>query len=396
MKKTVAFLFAILFILPSFAQNYPFVRKDRNVLEYPGGKSAEYQLFKRKLDSLLFFGNGNVKVLHIGGSHVQGGTLSDRLRSHFLSLRYGIDGGRGLVFPFSAAQTNTPVSYVSSWNGRWESATCLNPGGEALGVSGIVATAQDTSARAVIDLLPRERRILQPHYAFKSVDVMGEGGMEPVIILHGKDTICGVRGAQITHFDLPYFTDWLQLAFRGSGTFSLRGLYLDRPNAGFTMSEAGINGASTSSWLSCSLFYEDLQRLCPDLVIFSIGINDIQGEDFNAERFKENYRALIKEIRMVNPHCALLFTGINDSWRRRGRGVNEHTEKAEKCFRALAQEYRGVFWDWYEVMGGYGSIEKWQDAGLAQQDKVHFTPLGYRVLGDLLFEAIIADYNSRK
>lgn len=395
MKRLVCIVLVAFLVLPVSAQVFPFVRRDRNVLEYPGGRSAEYELFKRKLDTLLVYGSGDVKVLHIGGSHVQGGAMTDRLRQRFLSLRYGIDGGRGLVFPFSAAQTNTPVSYVSSWQGRWEGVTCLKPGAEPLGVSGITVTAQDTSARAVIDLLPKERRILQPHYSFKSVDVLGHGSLEPVIILNGRDTVNAVKGPEMAHFLLPYYADWLQLAFKGSGTFALRGLYLDRPGAGFTISEAGINGASTRSWLDCSLFYQDLGRVMPDLVLLSIGINDIQGDDFDVRRFKANYKALIEEIRRVNPRCAILFTGINDSWRRRGRGVNEHTAQAEKAFRELAADYHAVFWDWYEVMGGYDSMSLWVEAGLAQADKVHFTPAGYKKLGDLLFEAIMADYSGR-
>ena len=393
MKRII--LASILFIcaLPVHAQRYPFIQRDKNYIQYPAGTSEEYKLFQRKLDTLLRSGASDVKVLHMGGSHVQGGTLTDRIRRRFLSLRYGIDGGRGLVFPFSAAGTNTPVSYNSSWQGRWESATCLRPGEEELGISGIVATALDTSARATIDLLLKEPQLLQQRYVFNKVDILGEGSLEPVVILHGKDTVKGVKGPEICHFDLPYYTDWLQICFRGNGKYSLRGVYLDRPGTGFTMNEAGINGASTNSWLNCGYLAEDLRRVRPDLVMFSIGINDIQGGDFDVVRFKANYRALIREIRKVNPHCAFLFTGINDSWRR-GRGINSHTEEAEKAFRDLAAEYKAVFWDWYEVMGGRGSMEKWQEAGLAQGDKVHFTPSGYRLVGDLLFEAIITDYYS--
>ena len=66
-------------------------------------------------------------------------------------------------------------------------------------------------------------------------------------------------------------------------------------SGGFTYSEAGINGASTSSWAKCSHWAQDLSRVMPDLVIFSIGINDIQGHDFDSRRFKENYRFLIRQ-----------------------------------------------------------------------------------------------------
>ena len=43
-------------------------------------------------------------------------------------------------------------------------------------------------------------------------------------------------------------------------------------------------------------------------------------------------------------------------------------------------------------MGGLKSMEKWQKAGLAQKDKVHFTRAGYRLMGDLLFEALQKEF----
>ncbi len=396
MRKTVLALLILLMVLPASARKkprYPFVRSDLNVLQTPSGESPELQHFFRKLDTLLITGRGDVRVLHVGGSHVQGGTLSDRLRRHFLSMRYGMEGGRGLVFPFSAAGTNTPVSYSSSWQGSWESATCLKPADEELGLTGMAVMARDTSAKVILDLVPRERQLLQQRYVFNRVDVMGSGTLEPILLLNGRDTLRGIGTENLRHFDIPYYTDWVQLAFTGQGRYSLRGLYLDKPYGGFSLSEAGVNGASTISWLRCNLWEQEMHRVMPDMVIFSIGINDIQGEDFDARRFKGNYRELVKRVRRVNPHCAILFSGINDSWRH--RAVNRHTEAAEKAFRELAQEFDAAFWDWYGVMGGAGSMAKWEEAGLAQADKIHFTPAGYKLVGDLLFDALMDAYYGR-
>lgn len=396
MRKTVLALLLLLMVLPAPARRqprYPFIRPDLNVLQTPGGESPELQHFFRKLDTLLITGRGDVRVLHVGGSHVQGGTLSDRLRRHFLSMRYGMEGGRGLVFPFSAAGTNTPVSYSSSWQGSWESATCLKPADEELGLTGMAVVARDTSARVILDLVPRERQLLQQRYVFNRVDVLGSGTLEPILLLNGRDTLRGIGTEKLRHFDIPYYTDWVQLAFTGHGRYSLRGLYLDKPYGGFSLSEVGVNGASTHSWLRCNLWEQEMHRVMPDLVIFSIGINDIQGEDFDARRFKGNYRELIKRVRRVNPRCAILFTGINDSWRH--RAVNPHTAAVEKAFQELAQEFDAVFWDWYGVMGGAGSMAKWEEAGLAQADKIHFTPAGYKLVGDLLFDALMDAYYGR-
>jgi hypothetical protein len=51
-------------------------------------------------------------------------------------------------------------------------------------------------------------------------------------------------------------------------------------------------------------------------------------------------------------------------------------------------------WDLFEIMGGYKSMMKWYKAKLAARDKVHFAPKGYRILSDLMFEALMNSYNS--
>lgn len=396
MKRLAVIVLGLLVLCSAQARRlprYPFVRTDLSYLQRPAGDAPDFDFFLRKLDTLLYLGGADVRVLHVGGSHVQAGTWSDRLRQNFLALRYGLDGGRGLVFPFSAALTNTPMGYTTSYTGNWENSKCLKPEC-VMGLTGMAVTAQDTSARFVIDLLPRSPRVFQHRYSFNRVDILGYGNMEPVLLLQGRDTLRGVFGGEICHFDLPYYMDWVQVAFRGpKGRYTVKGLYLDRTNSGFSLSEAGVNGASTRSWLNCDDWEQDLRRVRPDLVIFSIGINDIQGTEFDVNRFKAHYRQLIKKVHKVNPHCAILFSGINDSFKR--REVNPFTQEVEQAFADLARECHGVFWDMYAVMGGAGSIERWQEAGLAQSDRIHFTSDGYKLLGDLLFEAIMDEYYLR-
>ena len=98
----------------------------------------------------------------------------------------------------------------------------MRPRDVTLGLTGMALTARDTSAKVVIDLLPREAHLMQQRYTFNQVDVLGEGTLEPVLLLNKKDTLRGVDG----HFVIPYYTDWVQLAFAGKGYYTLRGLYL--------------------------------------------------------------------------------------------------------------------------------------------------------------------------
>ena len=101
-------------------------------------------------------------------------------------------------------------------------------------------------------------------------------------------------------------------------------------------------------------------------------------------------------MRMVlrtNPECAFIFVTNNDSYRyvRRGMSYNQNTEAVRKAMMELAKEFGAGVWDVYAIMGGAHSVEKWRDAGLAKADRLHFTDVGYELLGDLFTEALVAD-----
>jgi len=58
----------------------------------------------------------------------------------------------------------------------------------------------------------------------------------------------------------------------------------------------------------------------------------------------------------------------------------------------LMEKHKAAVYDLYAVMGGYKSIYKWQKAGLAAKDKVHFNGRGYSILANMMFDAINRSY----
>ena len=60
--------------------------------------------------------------------------------------------------------------------------------------------------------------------------------------------------------------------------------------------------------------------------------------------------------------------------------------------KELAAEYGGAVWDQYAIMGGSRSSALWRGKGLMRPDRIHFTAEGYRLVGDLLYNALITDY----
>ena len=64
----------------------------------------------------------------------------------------------------------------------------------------------------------------------------------------------------------------------------------------------------------------------------------------------------------------------------------------EEAFMELAKKHNAAVWDQFDIMGGFGSMQDWEMADLAKKDKVHFTNSGYKLLGDLLYNALIYKY----
>ena len=403
MKRFAFFLILItLGVNMGFAQgptkietpNYSFTHFDRNHLVYPGDSMAMERFFD-KLDSLLFTGQGHVRIMHIGGSHVQAGVFSQQMRDNLLNLAPGITAGRGLVFPYM--MTNTPASYSISRTGEWEYFRNALPFETRMGLAGASVTTSDTAASFSIVTREKAPRDITPVFDFNYVKILGYGSLTPVVHV-GDKVLKGTYNADegAYTFILPEYTDSLYVDFdHQAGTFTVTGVYLDNGMPGITYHGIGINGARVDSYLKCLDLKRDLRLVNPDLVIFGIGINDAAADTFTKEKFISDYSMLLDTILEVNPECALLFVTNNDSYKKVSRKkyeVNPNGVLAEEAFMVLGKKYNGAVWDFFDIMGGLRSMQDWQDEGIAQKDKVHFTSAGYALIGDLLFNALMEKY----
>ena len=379
-----------------------FAHLEKNMIVFPGDSSAFDRFFER-LDSVCRFGKGKLSILHVGGSHVQGGTMTRELRNDFLALGnvYGrdMDGGMGLVFPVSTAKTNNPSGYKTRTEGTWTNAKSIQKEpASRLGLAGMAVSTSDSLASVGIVLTPRNPVPEDVQCHFDEVRLLGfrdEGDFEPVVVLPSGDTLLpSMQSDSCRTFSFTSLQDSVRIAFRGSkGSFTITGIFLDRKDVpGITVSGVGVNGATLTAYSRCMDLERDLAVVRPDLVVLAIGINDAIPADFSEDVFKARYKALVGRIRSVCPGCAVLFVTNNDSFRhsrKKGYYVNTNGERARHAFLELGKECGAGVWDQFEIMGGLGSMKKWETASLARRDKIHFTDDGYMLLGDLLFNALM-------
>ena len=385
--------------------DYRFMDYSHNTIQVPGKDSTRLNLFFQKLDTLIEAGEGRINIVHIGGSHVQADMFSHRVRQNLDRVNGDFQTPRGLIFPFSVAKTNNPSNYRVTYSGVWNNARNVQSNRKIpLGLSGIAVYTKDPSARINIFLNPEENR----RWNFTRLRLLGyvEDGSDSVfpVIYHHKDTIKGYFDfdTKTYLFDLPEPTDSFSAGFIQTDivprSFSVHGFIPEKEAPGVVYHAIGVNGASVPSYLESEYFEQELHLLKPDLMIFAIGINDAASRDFTAESFYSNYNSLIEKINRVNPNCAYIFITNNDSFRRISRNnyrVNPNGTVARKVFYRLAEEHQGGVWDFFSLMGGLSSMQRWQTAGLARADKVHFTKDGYLLIGDLFYNALVDYYKSK-
>jgi len=400
-KYIFAFIFTICSLV-SFGQSNPHLLPDHSFVVYDSADirfyndSSNYNGFFNKLDQLIFDGEGKVNVMQIGGSHIQADIWSDQIRKNFQNLSPNLNGGRGFLFPYRLAHTNNPYYYKCTSTGEWTGfRNSLMKQDTTWGVSGITAATQDSSATLKFYF----RGDNTPHYDFNSIKIFHDIDSSDYCIELISDTCSLIRiNREIgyTEFVLDHYVDSFEFNIYRFDTipssFNLYGISLDNDDPGVVYTSIGVNGASTKSYLRCELYTQHLKAINPDLVIFCIGINDAYDPSFCENCYESNYDTLVSWIRSVNPNCEFLFVTNNDSYYKR-RYPNKRVYKARDVMINLANKYNAGMWDMFNVMGGLGSCNRWIRNGCAKRDKIHLTKEGYILMGDLMFSAIMKEYD---
>ena len=399
--KSKLFVFVLMFSLVAFAQSdlqkkYPFLKLEQNQVTYPGD-SLPFFKFYEKLDQLFFEGQGQVNIVHMGGSHVQAGMLSNRMRENMLEYSPGIKNERGFFFPYRLAHTNNPSNYFVKSNGTWEGYRCsVNSYVAKWGASGVNATTLDSNIYISIYAFDGQEmygfKKVRIYYLFEKDSYVPQFDASYNLLSVTYDSI-----AHYAEFNFAEMYDTLRFNIvktdSNQNRFTIQGVQYITEGASLNYNSIGVNGASTKSYLRCVDFGNQIQGLKADLVIFGIGINDAYKPEsyFSEVDFENNYEAIMAMFKKVNPDVAFLFLSNNDSYYKR-RYANPNALKVSKVMVKLCKKHGAAYWDLFEIMGGFNSIKTWENYKLAKSDKIHFTRAGYTLQADLLSEALMMAY----
>lgn len=382
------------------AEAFPFLNvqaANLNLVTEPNS----FEAFYRKLEQSLYNNGEAVNIVHMGGSHVQAGMIGHQMRTLFNDLHRNSVSERGLIVPFRVGKTNSTVYTGSSATGDWEGCRCAaRKDACTWGLTGFTLLTETDSAAIQTWAFDQDSALytgdlVRVYHRFQPGQMKLIWGGEQEALHVTRDSLNG-----FTEFQFDQAVDTLKFVVRSDSLhnkgFELHGFWLgaQQSTGGIRYHEIGVNGASTASFLRCQQMGQQMKSLSPDLVIFGIGVNDAHGRpsNFSTERFIQRYDSLVGIVRADNPEAALLFLTNSDNYYRGRPNVNGL--EVQKAMHHLAEKHRGAVWDLFEVMGGLGSIYDWQRAGLARNDKIHFTKAGYELQAELMYLALTDGFSN--
>ena len=375
---------------------YSFIEVNKNII----GNDSCLKTFYAKLANLKKTKQGVVTITQIGDSHIQADFFSGTMRQK-LQLKYG-NAGRGLIFPYHVAKSNEPQSYHTTTNGTWEAKrNVFYEKPLPIGISGF--TIETAESKAELNLEVKDQPGLG--YSFNRFILFHEKGFNSYDISVCDNTNCErARFTSVDSTSNPYISEMKlaspvnQIILKSISTDTGRmqrtriyGMLLKNDSSGVLYNMIGVNGAEYRHYTLSEHFTQQLAYLNSDLIIVSMGTNEAFNKGFNKDVFYGQIDTLISKIKSTNPNACILLTTPGDSFRKskKGRVKNPDVKLAEETIIKYCLSNNVAYWDLLEIMGGSGSMAKWNKAKLSSKDFVHFNPKGYQIQGNLLYEALM-------
>lgn len=345
-------------------------------------------------DALQTTSSHSVRVVHYGDSQIEEDRITMILRDHLQSLYGG--GGVGMI-PLHQTIPMLTIRQQLSMGGRIQTIqqgpkrhlvygpkAWRLPADNRYGMMGQVAFMNDSLARG-------------SEHIFLHLDRKDEGRRQRPFsrVRLFADPSVGISyvGDSTLHREL-HFGDTTSCAVELQGKGRVYGISLETP-AGVIVDNIPMRGCLGTifrdiSESQLSTFFHETNTA---LIILQFGGNAIpyNKEQSTIRGIVTMLRRQVQYVRQCAPSASILFIGPSDMLQNDEGELKTHplVPYMDRLLQKMAADEGIAYWSLYEAMGGYGSMLRWQERGLAGSDGVHFTRRGAEKTGEMLWQWIL-------
>ncbi len=363
---------------------------------YSSGPAVTNVQISGNLDQMKYFFDAlketrsqQIRVAHYGDSGVEGDNVTANIRED-LQREFG---GSGVGYLSITSQdisfrTTTRMSFSDNW--QTISVLTNNPQNLPLGISGFVALPQGNSWVRYATRFSTAK-VFYSNAKSSSIKYSFNDGADQFANLKPgndlKELILNAPGGNGSVFKLTA-TMPNQAYFYGVSLESGNGIYVDnfpwRGNTGL-----GFTSISESSMQQFS------KLLNYKLIILSFGANEASFGSQDNKWYANQMVKVINNLKRAFPQTSILLIGVGDRGIKRGtRFVTDpNIPLLLKVQQDIVSRTGVAFWNLFEAMGGYNSMETWVQSNYALLDYTHPSQLGAARIGDMIAKALIDAYH---
>lgn len=340
--------------------------------------------FSDKIFQLKSLEKGQVTIIHLGDSHIQGGYLTRSIRELF-NTEYGASS-RGWVFPFSIVNSNGAEDVIFYSNAKWNfiKYNKVNPFHKT-NISGYTLYSNDSIINLTLSLRQNSRTL----YPFNELALYYQNSPAEINCMMGHSQETKEIYPDIIETKLKFNTliDSVSLQIKHvKNNYQLLGINLSQDKTGIIYHEMGINGIGYETFDKMINFIPFITMLKPDCIIISLGTNDAYMRLVDTPEVKRHIESVIKTIKSSLPETCIILTTVGDYLYHKN-SENPNIIIINDAIEAIAKQEQCVTWDFFRVMGGLGSSRNWSHNGLFYKDMLHLSKEGYLVQGELFYHA---------
>lgn len=209
-----------------------------------------------------------------------------------------------------------------------------------------------------------------------------------------RHTAASSYSSSVYASSLSRSADHLIIKYDGPSGHEINGLYLENRDTGIVYSMSGVNGAKFEHYNKSKNFQSQFRELNSDLVIIALGTNESLDRDYDSLRLATQFNSFVDSILAQCPQASILTCLNPDTYLRKRK--NPNATRINQILKSVCEERKFAFFNTFDVMGGSGGMYRWNRAGLAARDMVHFKVDGYYFLGDLIFFSILEAYENNR
>jgi hypothetical protein len=390
------------------------LRKKIQAIEYPYNNLNYLHPFFKKLDNSA---KKRVRIMHYGDSQIEGDRITGYLRNRFQKQFGGSGPGLLPAIPGHAESSSIIHQASANWikHAVYYKRDTLLPHRQ-FGLLGSLArytTYQQDSApnetiyKASINF-SKSGMAYRTANNFTRCRIFYKHNQAPVIVkgfvnnsLIWFQEIDSFPKTQTIQWKFDNPPDNFTVEFEGNTSPDIYGIALDAPS-GVSVDNLPFRGSSGTEFtrLDYTQLKEMAAQLNPGLLIVQFGVNIVPHQVKSYDYYERIMTRQLKYLKAVMPNTPILVIGLSDMSQRKGNFYETYPnlELVKQAQYNAAKNAQCAFWDMYKAMGGRNSMPSWvfAEPPLASSDFIHFNRKGGHIIAQMLYNALMNEYQLYK